>query len=133
MVLAADRDSVAAEYAGDFGITFDTGAPAVRSARAAGLSWEAVVLETFLELLATRPDTLIARKLGREAAAGVTARAAEIRALGGARTEPGRAELLRFDGELRRSQNSHNPGTTADLTAAAIFVALLEDGWRPDR
>jgi triphosphoribosyl-dephospho-CoA synthase len=133
MVLAAERDSVAAEYAGDFGITFETGAPAARRARAAGLSWDAVALETFLELLAARPDTLIARKLGAEAAARVSARAAQIRAEGGVRSQAGRAELLRFDEELRGSQNSRNPGTTADLTAAAIFVALLEDGWRPDR
>lgn len=133
MRLAAHRDSVASEYATDFEITFGTGLPALREARAVGLSWEAAVTDTFLALLVARPDTLIARKLGPAVAKAVSARALEVRGLGGLRSEKGRAELARFDAELRDPQNSRNPGTTADLTAAAIFVALLEDGWRPDR
>ena len=32
---------------------------------------------------------------------------------------------------LRDAQHLGNPGTTADLTAASIFVVLLEGGWRP--
>ena len=40
----------------------------------------------------------------------------------------GRAALAEFDADLRDAQNSRNPGTTADLTAAAIFSALVEDG-----
>jgi len=133
MVLAARRDSVAAEYASDYALTFGTGVPALREARSAGLPWDAAVIETFLALLAARPDTLIARKLGPDAAEAVSVRAAEIRRMGGARSESGRAELVRFDADLRDPQNSQNPGTTADLTAAAIFVALLEDGWQPER
>ena len=133
MALAAGRDSVAAEYVSDFGFIFGTGLPALRSARLAGLSWDDAVLETFLTILAVKPDTLIARKLGTEAAVAVTARAVSVRALGGVRTGPGRAEVERFDAELRHSHNSRNPGTTADLTAAALFVALLEDGWRHER
>jgi triphosphoribosyl-dephospho-CoA synthase len=133
MQLAAERDSVAAEYATGFEITFGIGVPALREARAAGLAWNASIIETFLALLAARPDTLIARKRGRADAEAVSHRALEIRRLGGARTDAGRTELLRFDAELRDPQNSRNPGTTADLTAAATFVVLLEDGWRPDR
>ena len=49
------------------------------------------------------------------------------------RTAAGRAALAQFDADLRDAQNSRNPGTTADLTAAALFVALIEDGWNPDR
>lgn len=131
MLLAAERDSVASEYASDFGLTFGTGVPALRGARSAGLSWDIAVIETFLALLVARPDTLIARKLGPAEATAVSARALEIRRLGGARSDRGRAELEKFDAELRDPQNSRNPGTTADLTAAAIFVALLEDGWQP--
>jgi triphosphoribosyl-dephospho-CoA synthase len=133
MRLAAGRDSVAAEYAGDFALTFGTGLPAFRAARAEGLPWEGAVIETFLALLAAHPDTLIARKLGAAVAQVVSDRAAGITRLGGTRTAAGRAELAAFDADLRDPQNSHNPGTTADLTAAAIFVALVEDGWRPDR
>lgn len=133
MLLAEKRDSVAAEYASDFALTFGVGLPALRDARAAGVLWDSAVTETFLSLLIARPDTLIARKLGSAEAQAVSTRALEVRRMGGTRTDAGRAELARFDAELRDPQNSRNPGTTADLTAAAIFVALLEDGWRPDR
>ena len=30
---------------------------------------------------------------------------------------------------MRDPRNTANPGTTADLTAAAIFVVLLGGGW----
>lgn len=131
MALAAERDSVAREYATDFAFTFGTGVPALRAARADGLDWPEAIIECFLALLATAPDTLIARKLGDSSAAAVSRDAAALRQLGGIRTEQGRAGLAVFDSALRDGQNSRNPGTTADLTAAAIFVLLLESGWPP--
>ncbi len=129
MRLAAERDAIAAEYASGFRVTFEVGLPAVRAARAAGLDWEGATVETFLTLLAHQPDTLIARKLGAAAAAEVRARAAGVLAAGGLRDEAGRAALAVFDASLRDTQNSRNPGTTADLTAAALFAVLIEDGW----
>ena len=131
MALAADRDLVAREYATGFALTFETGAPALRAARQAGLAWDEATVECFLALLAAAPDSHIARKLGAAAAAAVTRRAAEVRAAGGVRTDTGRAELAALDRELRDSTYTRNPGTTADLTAAALFVVILEDGWTP--
>ncbi len=132
MRLAADRDGVAREYATTFETTFEVGVPALRRARGAGLGWEEAVVETFLAVLAHQPDTLIGRKLGPAAAAEVSAGAREVLAAGGTRAPAGRAALAAFDAGLRDAQNSRNPGTTADLTAAALFVALVEDGWRTD-
>lgn len=129
MALAKDRDDVAREYATGFAITFDTAAPALRAARAAGLDWTLAIVEAYLSVLAQRPDTLIARKLGPEAAGLVSVHAAECLALGGVRTEAGRAAVAALDADLRDPDNARNPGTTADLTAAAIFVSLLEGGW----
>ncbi|MEP6572672.1 MAG: triphosphoribosyl-dephospho-CoA synthase [Gemmatimonadota bacterium] len=129
MELAAGRDAVAGEYATVFATTRTVGAPALRTARADGLNWSDAVVETFLKLLASRPDTLIERKLGKEAAAEVSAKAAAIIGVGGVRSDEGRQAIERFDGELRDPQNSRNPGTTADLTTAAIFTELLEFGW----
>jgi triphosphoribosyl-dephospho-CoA synthase len=131
MALAARRDSVAREYATDFATTLDVGVPALRAARSAGLGWSEATVETFLRLLATRPDTLIARKLGAAAAATVSRRAREVEDAGGVRTEAGREALEEFDDELRSPNNAYNPGTTADLTCAALFVVILEDGWHP--
>jgi triphosphoribosyl-dephospho-CoA synthase len=131
MRLAAHRDSVAGEYASGFLLTLETGLPALRRALRDGLCWPDAVVETYLVLLATRPDTLIARKLGTAAADEVSREAARVRQAGGVRTGAGQAALAAFDAGLRDPQNSRNPGTTADLTAAAVFVALAVDGWRP--
>ncbi len=131
MALAAHRDSIAREYVTDFACTFEIGAPALRAARRDGLAWSDAVVETFLALLAAVPDSHIARKLGLEAATAVSRRAGAVRAAGGVRTEAGRATLGSLDSELRDARNVGNPGTTADLTAAAIGVVILEDGWTP--
>jgi triphosphoribosyl-dephospho-CoA synthase len=126
MALAAERDSVAREYATGFDITFGIGAPALRAARSSGLDWTDAVVATYLRLLAAVPDTHIARKLGPAVAEAVSLRAREVEQAGGTRTEEGRRALVALDAELRGPTNSHNPGTTADLTCAALFVVILE-------
>ena len=115
----------------DFEITFVHGVPALRAARKAGLGWLEAVTEAGLILLSEVPDTLIARKAGEAASLEVSGGARAVLAAGGVRTSVGRKALAEFDADLRDPQNSRNPGTTADLTAAATFVTLLEDGWNP--
>jgi triphosphoribosyl-dephospho-CoA synthase len=129
MVLAAERDSVAREYATGFATTFGIGAPALRAARSSGLGWSDAVVQAYLSILAAVPDTHIARKLGPAAAEAVSCRAREVEEAGGVRTAAGRHALAAFDAELRGPTNSHNPGTTADLTCAALFVVILEGSW----
>lgn len=130
MVLAAGRDAIASEYATDFAITFDIAAPALMAALDAGLGWPAAAVETSLSILARQRDTLIERKLGRAAAEAVSRDAAEVLASGGVRSEAGRKQLEQFDAGLRDGTNRRNPGTTADLTAAALFVVIIERGIR---
>jgi triphosphoribosyl-dephospho-CoA synthase len=126
MAAAAARDSVAAEYATGFALTFELGLPALARALAADLRPRAAVVELFLVVLAEVPDTLIARKRGRAAAERVSAGAAEVLAAGGVRSDAGRSAVQGFDASLRRDGNALNPGTTADLVTAVLFVALLE-------
>jgi triphosphoribosyl-dephospho-CoA synthase len=126
MGLAADRDGIAREYVSDFGTTFEVTVPALARARGDGLAWDDAIVETYVGLLASAPDTHIVRKLGPTVAAAVTAQAATVMAAGGVRTESGRQALAEFDTVLRGyPRNGANPGTTADLTAAAVFVLLL--------
>lgn len=127
MALAAERDSVAREYTTAFAITFELGVPALRAARGAGLAWSEATVETYLRILAAVPDTNIARKLGPDAAALVSRRAREVVEAGGVRTAAGRLAVEQFDAELRSDTNVRNPGTTADLTCAALFVVILGD------
>ncbi len=126
MRLAADRDAVAREYVTDFAMTFEIGVPALSVARRDGLPWTDAAVETHLRLLGVQADTHIARKLGPAAAEAVSQRAREVQAAGGVRSAAGREALAAFDAELRDPTNSRNPGTTADLTCAALFVVIIE-------
>jgi triphosphoribosyl-dephospho-CoA synthase len=126
MAAAADRDSVAAEYATGYAVTFDLGLPALQRAVDDGLAPRAATVEAFLALLARVPDTLIARKRGRAAAERVSAGAASVLAAGGVRDDAARGALQAFDASLRADGNALNPGTTADLVTAVLFVAQLE-------
>ena len=130
MRLAADRDTIAREYATGFELTFGIGAPALARARGDGLGWNDAVVETFLTLLAAEPDTHIIRRSGTALALEVTRLAQSTLAAGGVRTIGGREAIARMDGALAGRRHAANPGTSADLTAAAIFVVLLGGGWR---
>lgn len=130
MALARERDAIAREYATDFRVTFERGALALRDALGAGLAWRDAVVETYLKLLAASPDTHIARKLGAEAAGTVQRHARSVLDAGGVRSATGRDAIAELDRELRDDANTLNPGATADLTGAAIYVVLLEGGWR---
>ena len=132
MRLAADRDSIAREYATAFEATFETAVPTLLRARLDRLTWSDAIVETFLTLLAARPDTHIARRSGAALAADVTDRARAALAAGGVRAEAGRRAVEVMHRALRGPQHRANPGATADLTAAAIFVVLLGGGWQND-
>lgn len=129
MGLAADRDAVAREYITDFALTFEVGVPAILQARDEGLTWTDASVDAYLKLLDSTADTHIARKLGRAEAEAVSVRAREVLSAGGTRTEEGRRKLSQLDLDLRDPRNRRNPGATADLTCAAIFVVILEGGW----
>ena len=131
MRLAAHRDTIASEYATGFDVTFGTAVPALERARRDGLPWDDAVVETFLTILAAVPDTHIARRSGASLATDISTRARAVLAAGGVRSDNGRRALDDMDRALRDDRNSGNPGTTADLTAAAIFVVLLGQGWVP--
>lgn len=121
MRLAADRDLVARQYANGYAEVFDAGVPLLRQGLEAGLSLEAAILTAFVVLLGRYPDTLIARRLGPEAASEVMRRAAETFASG---------RLAEFDAYLRAGGHARNPGAMADLIAATLYVAL-HDGIIP--
>jgi triphosphoribosyl-dephospho-CoA synthase len=130
MCLAADRDLVAREYSTGFETTFEQGAPTLAAARRDGLTWSDAVVETCLTLLAAHDDTHIVRRSGAEAAARASALAKGALRAGGVRSANGREAIDNMDASLRDARHSANPGATADLTAAAIFVVLMQGGWR---
>ena len=94
-----------------------------------GLVLSDAIVETYLTLLAGTPDTHIVRRGGDALAQHVSRHAADTLAAGGVRSEGGRRALDAMDAALRDPRNLANPGTTADLTAATLFAALLAGGW----
>jgi triphosphoribosyl-dephospho-CoA synthase len=127
MAAAAQRDTIAREYVTDYAVTFELGLPALGDALGDGLRPRDAIVESALHLLAAVPDTLIARKRGADAAGRVAGGARQVLRAGGVRSARGRTALAGFDASLRREGNALNPGTTADLVTAVLFVALLED------
>jgi triphosphoribosyl-dephospho-CoA synthase len=107
---SADADDVAREWTGGFERSFavgeqlldDDGPLPDRATRA------------FLDQLATCPDTHVAKRHGRETAERVTDWAAAIR--------DGEGDVEQFADAL--VAEGLNPGTTADVLAAGLFVAL---------
>jgi triphosphoribosyl-dephospho-CoA synthase len=117
MAVAAGRDSIAAEYASGYSIVFESGLPLLTDALADGAATLDAVVALHVGLLATYPDTLIARKAGADAARAVSQAARAVR--DGSRT------LEQLDADLRRDGRRLNPGTTADLVAATLLAAQL--------
>ena len=123
MALAADRDLIARQYENGFREVLDEGVPALMRAWDRFQSVEAAILHAQLHLLSRFPDSLIVRKRGIADAEQVMRQAQEID-LGSAE---GRQRYAIFDRWLRADGHSRNPGTTADLLAACLFVALQEN------
>jgi triphosphoribosyl-dephospho-CoA synthase len=131
MRLAADRDLIARQYANGFADVFDFGVPAFLDAFDRFGCVEAAVIDSQLRWLAEYPDSLIARKNGPAVAEDVRRRAGEVLRLGGIATPEGRRAGVALDRHLRSDGNRLNPGTTADLITACLFVALRENKVRP--
>jgi triphosphoribosyl-dephospho-CoA synthase len=123
MRAAAGHDAIARLWGEDFAPLFAGPVRDLTAALAAGRPIADAVLDTFLAQLAREPDSLIARRHGPDVAADVSARAAQVLATGDA-ARP--AAVAAFDRELRVPRRV-NPGTTADLVAAALYMVLRID------
>lgn len=130
MQLAADRDLVARQYINDFAEVFTVSAWLAESRERHGSLTEAIVL-SHVRLMAAYPDSLIARKCGLEVASEAAQRA-ELALAAGEPGDPAYLQALEeLDFWLRADGHRRNPGTTADLIAAALFVGLCEGDIQP--
>ncbi|SEA32155.1 triphosphoribosyl-dephospho-CoA synthase [Paraburkholderia sartisoli] len=133
MALAAARDSIARQYAEGFRDVFEIH-------DAAAHEWPretrpgVVTLDVYLTYLSRWPDSHIVRKHGETVAQSVTREAQRQHAqwriardkTRGAEDGIAANALARWDAELKA--RGINPGTSADLTVATLFVAgVLDD------
>ncbi|MEC7921854.1 MAG: triphosphoribosyl-dephospho-CoA synthase [Planctomycetota bacterium] len=123
MELAAERDLVARQYVNGFEQVFCEGLDWLREACEAGLELDSAIVRLHLQFMASYPDSLIARKCGPETARKAAAGAARV--LEGGWPEAGTEALFtELDSWLREDGNRRNPGTSADLVAGCLFLAL---------
>ena len=118
MRLAAPRDAIARLWTDGYASLYAGLVTDLLTALDRGLSLHDAIVDAFLGQLAREPDSLIARKHGLSVALEVSRHAASARAA--PQTIP---EFDRF----LRSPRRLNPGATADLTAAALYI-LIRDG-----
>jgi triphosphoribosyl-dephospho-CoA synthase len=117
MMLAARRDSIARQYANGFADVFDI------ALRLDTTREHEAMLDAYLTCLATWPDSHIVRKLGMTMAQSVTHQAVQQDAQWRLARSPSRsAELDAWDADLKSL--GINPGTSADMSVAAMFIAL---------
>lgn len=122
MALAADRDSVARQYATDFREVFEEGVLALQHGLERTGTLEGAIIHCHLNWMARHPDSLIARKRGVAEAEEAARRARQELATWRGDV----AELAALDAWLRAEGNGRNPGTSADLVTACLFVGLRE-------
>ena len=129
MALAAQRDSVARQYVDGFADLFELSQPLQepglslleeRPFDPPGAAASARVQRVFLEFLARWPDSHIVRKHGEAVAHIVMVTAQAWRAHDGLESDPG---FVAWDESLKA--RGINPGTSADLTVAALLLAGL--------
>ncbi|EAU41486.1 ATP:dephospho-CoA triphosphoribosyl transferase [Fulvimarina pelagi HTCC2506] len=134
MRLSADKDLIARQYVTGFADIFEIGLPALQNTSAPICDHPALgpAFAIYLTYATRFPDSHIGRKFGEARAEAVRERfaafAAPIPAT--ADTDSVAADAFRFDAELKAE--GVNPGTSADLTVATLFVIdLLQPAFFP--
>ncbi len=123
---AAERDLVARQYTNGFQEVFDVVTPRLVSGCQNGLPLTAAAIDAHIHLMAEFPDSLIARKCGPGVAALSSRMAAQVLEAGEPQSDAYLRAAADLDFWLRSDGHRRNPGTTADLIAAGLFVGLRE-------
>ena len=124
---ACERDRIAYQYVTDYQDIFETGLPALQDGLARWHNRDWATVHAYLIFLALFEDSHIVRKHGLEVAASVALKARELNHVLGRASDLAQEmpALEAFDRQLKA--RSINPGTTADLTVAALVAMDLQD------
>ncbi len=127
MQAAAERDLVARQFVTDFGIIFEQAVPSFVQGVQTGLTISEAIVHSCVQLLAEYGDSLIARKCGQAVSDEARRRAGAVLAAGMPGDKAYERTLSELDRWLRADGHQRNPGTIADLIAAALFVVLRDE------
>jgi len=126
MRLAASTDAVASQYANGFDDLFLRLVPWLDGALCQGQDVLNAAAYVQIQWLAEERDGLIHRKCGPQIASQVQSLARKVIEAEAAALQL--AHTRQLDDYLRADGHRRNPGTTADLIAATLFVKLLCSG-----
>jgi triphosphoribosyl-dephospho-CoA synthase len=133
MAEAAERDRIARQYVSGFADVFERGEPLLESvlSQAAEAKW--ATLAVYLDFLASFPDSHVAREHGPTIAEEIRTRAETFRARmrRAGDTSHLLPDLMAWDAALK--DRGINPGTSADLTVATLFLHRLRSILPPAR
>lgn len=125
---AADRDTIARLWADGYAELFAGAVADLDAALAEALPLEQAIIRTHLRQLARTPDSLILRRHGAAVAEEVSRAARAV--VDEESTSEWPAAVAAFDASLRQPRRL-NPGTTADLLAAALYILIRDGRVRP--
>jgi triphosphoribosyl-dephospho-CoA synthase len=125
MRMASERDLVARQYCNDFADVLAI-ATWIEEGVFRGWSLDDAVVHAHIRQLAKEADSLIVRKCGVQVGAQARAMAGRVLDAGLPGDDDYSRALADFDFWLRSDGHRRNPGTTADVIAAALFVLLRE-------
>ena len=125
MRLASDRDLVARQYCNNFADVLQIAAW-IEDGMAQDWPLNTAIVHAHVSQLAAVADSLIGRKCGSQVAEQAQTMAKRTIDSGLPGDEVYEFLLAEFDFWLRSDGHRRNPGTTADLIAAALFVLLRE-------
>jgi triphosphoribosyl-dephospho-CoA synthase len=126
-----ERDVIFYELANKYQITIKYGYSTFVKVYEETSNFKKSIIQTYVTLLAEKKDTHVAKRFGNEVATTINKKAKLIIKQGGIFTVQGKQKINELDSYLRTSHSRViNPGSTADLTATTIFLALLQ-GYRP--
>lgn len=125
MFLAQDRDSIARQYVNNYKEVWEIAFKQLTNSLNCGEKVEWATAFAYLNVLSGVPDTLISRKFSRQQAQAVSEQAQLFIAKMNNTTilRSMQHELRDWDQQLKRL--AINPGTTADICAAALLLYAL--------
>jgi triphosphoribosyl-dephospho-CoA synthase len=126
MRLAAERDRVARQYINQFEDVLCGTTVWIAESVTRGLPLSDAIVFTHVRQIAEHGDSLIARKCGRQIADEARRRAQLVMNSGSPGDVVYQQAITELDAWLRADGHRRNPGTTADLVAAGLFVLLRE-------
>lgn len=130
MKLAAERDTIARQYTNNYHEIATIVLPMLGE-NLRKLPTLSAIVRTQVEVLGVLPDTLIARKCGPLIAQQASEWAGEVLTAGERSSEEYYHALADLDFWLRADGRKRNPGTTADLLCAGLFLTLRDGMLQP--